>query len=259
MSRVAIVGENGAGKSTLIKLLLRFYRPTSGRILVGGHDLQDVAIESWYAQLATLLQDFNRYPLSIAENIQIGKPRAPDKSERLASAARASNVDSFVRQYQHGWDTMLNATFQNGVEPSGGQWQRVALARAFYRHAHILILDEPTAAVDANAESAIFNSILEQYRGKSAIMVSHRFSTVRAGRPHHRGGTGRDQRTGQSRGADGQPRPLLRDVHPAGRAVPQPRRRRRAVASPEREGLPAAAGRPLYARAGLSRQAGFAL
>lgn len=176
---VAIVGENGAGKSTLIKLLLRFYRPTSGRILIAGHDLQDIAIESWYGHLATLFQEFNQYPFSIAENIEIAKPEHHDDKKRLLKAAHFSNVDQFVAKYPHGWETVLDNSFEKGVEPSGGQWQRVALARAFYRYASVLILDEPTAAIDAKAEYDIFNNIFEHYGNKTAIIVSHRFSTVR--------------------------------------------------------------------------------
>ncbi|HSH55671.1 MAG TPA: ABC transporter ATP-binding protein [Candidatus Limnocylindrales bacterium] len=177
--RVAIVGENGAGKSTLIKLLLRFYRPTGGRILIDGHDLQDIAIESWYEQLATLFQDFNQYPFPISENIEVAKPTYAGDQQRLLEAAKLSNVDSFVQNYKFGWETVLDNSFEKGVEPSGGQWQRVALARAFYRHANVLILDEPTAAIDAKAEYDIFNNIFKHYQEKTAIIVSHRFSTVR--------------------------------------------------------------------------------
>lgn len=177
--RLAIVGENGAGKSTLIKLLLRFYRPTGGRILIDGIDLQDIAIESWYERLATLFQEFNQYPFPIAENIEISRPEFMGDKHRLEKAAKLSNVDSFVRKYQHGWDTVLDNSFEKGVEPSGGQWQRVGLARAFYRQASVLILDEPTAAIDAKAEYDIFSNIFKTYEGKTAIIVSHRFSTVR--------------------------------------------------------------------------------
>lgn len=177
--RLAIVGENGAGKSTLIKLLLRFYRPTSGRILIDGVDLQDIAIESWYTQLATLFQEFNQYPFPVSENIEVAKPEFQGDQKRLEHAASLSSVDSIVKGYKHGWETVLDNSFTKGIEPSGGQWQRVALARAFYRQANVLILDEPTAAIDANAEYDIFNNIFAEYKGKTAIIVSHRFSTVR--------------------------------------------------------------------------------
>lgn len=176
---VALVGENGAGKSTLIKLLLRFYQPTKGRILVNGQDLNDVAIDTWYAQLATLFQDFNHYPLPIDENIYIGRSVSKPSKKLLAEAADFSGVDTFVRHYKHGWKTVLDSSFKQGVEPSGGQWQRVALARAFYRQANVIILDEPTSAIDARAEYHIFNNIFEHYQAKTAIIVSHRFSTVR--------------------------------------------------------------------------------
>ncbi len=176
---LAIVGENGAGKSTLIKLLMRFYRPDSGRILINGTDLNDIAIESWYSQLATLFQDFNQYPLPINENIQIGRSSKKADKHLLQQAAEFAGVDKLVAKYKHGWDTVLDPSFEKGVEPSGGQWQRIALARAFYRNANIMILDEPTSAIDANAEYHIFNSIFEHYKNKTAIIVSHRFSTVR--------------------------------------------------------------------------------
>jgi ATP-binding cassette subfamily B protein len=176
---VALVGENGAGKSTLIKLLLRFYRPTSGQILVDGTDLQDVAIESWYERLATLFQTFNEYPFPVKENISVGRSLLPPSQTKVEHAAHESNADTMVRAYKHCWDTVLDSSFEKGVEPSGGQWQRVALARAFYRDAPVLILDEPTSAIDAKAEYDIFNNIFEKYQDRTALIVSHRFSTVR--------------------------------------------------------------------------------
>lgn len=176
---VALVGENGAGKTTLIKLLLRFYKPTSGRILVNGVDLNDVSIESWYSQLATLFQEFNQYPLPIDENITIGRSAKASDKKLLEQAAKFGEVDEMVKGYEHGWDTVLDSSFKKGVEPSGGQWQRVAIARAFYRDANMIILDEPTSAIDARAEYEIFNSIFEHYKDNTALIVSHRFSTVR--------------------------------------------------------------------------------
>ncbi|MFZ2514008.1 MAG: ABC transporter ATP-binding protein [Candidatus Saccharimonadales bacterium] len=176
---LALVGENGAGKTTLIKLLLRFYTPTKGVILIDGHDLRDVAIESWYERIATLFQDFNSYPLSIAENISIGKATQAPDGKKLEAAAEQSDVREMVDRLPFGWETVLNSSFEKGVEPSGGQWQRVALARAFYRDAPVLILDEPTSAIDAKAEYDIFNNIFERYQERTAIIVSHRFSTVR--------------------------------------------------------------------------------
>lgn len=176
---VALVGENGAGKSTLIKLLMRFYQPDSGQILINGHDLQDIVIESWYQHMATLFQDFNQYPLPIDENIAIGRSSKKQSKQQLQEAAEYAGVDKLIEKYPHGWETVLDASFEKGTEPSGGQWQRIALARAFYRDANLMILDEPTSAIDAAAEYQIFNSIFEHYQAKTAIIVSHRFSTVR--------------------------------------------------------------------------------
>lgn len=176
---IAIVGENGAGKSTLIKLLLRFYRPDSGEILIDGLNLQDITIDSWYERLATLFQDFNQYPLSIRENIVIGQAGLKHTKTDIQKAANFASVTELVNSYPYGWDTVLDNSFEKGIEPSGGQWQRIALARVFYRNAPLLILDEPTSAIDARAEYNIFNTIFENYQFRSVIIVSHRFSTVR--------------------------------------------------------------------------------
>ncbi len=176
---IALVGENGAGKSTIIKLLLRYYVPDSGTITVNGIDMNDIAIETWYDMLATLFQDFNSYPLPIDENIYIAEPDLKDDKRKLIQAASYGGVLDIVKKYKHGWETVLNASFKKGVEPSGGQWQRVALSRAFFRNAQALILDEPTSAIDAKAEYEIFNSIFDHYQDKTTIIVSHRFSTVR--------------------------------------------------------------------------------
>jgi ATP-binding cassette subfamily B protein len=176
---IALVGENGAGKSTLIKLLLRFYKPTSGKILINGVDLQELSIESWYDQIATLFQDFNQYPLTVAENISIGRSSKKTNQKLLEQAGDFGGISPIVKNYKHGWETVLDSSFKKGTEPSGGQWQRVAISRAFYRQANILILDEPTSAIDAKAEYEIFNNIFNHYKNKSALIVSHRFSTVR--------------------------------------------------------------------------------
>lgn len=176
---LALVGENGAGKSTIIKLLMRFYVPDNGAIKIDGLDINDIAIESWYKLLATLFQDFNAYSLPINENIYIADPANKNDKERIQQAANYGGISEIVDKYEHGWDTVLNPSFEKGVEPSGGQWQRVALARAFFRNAQVLILDEPTSAIDAKAEYDIFNSIFDHYKDKTTLIVSHRFSTVR--------------------------------------------------------------------------------
>lgn len=177
--RVALVGENGVGKSTLIKLLLRFYDVTDGRITIDGHDLRDLDINSWYRMIGVLFQDFSCYPFSVHDNIWMGRVQRPADAKQIEHAARLAGFDQIAKDLPNGYDTVLDNSFDEGVEPSGGQWQRVALARAFYRKAPVLILDEPTAAIDAKAEYEIFNNIFREHDGHSALIVSHRFSTVR--------------------------------------------------------------------------------
>ena len=176
---VALVGENGAGKSTLIKLLLRFYRPSSGQILLNGVNIEDIEISSFYSQLATLFQEFNQYPFSIKENVELADTSKPKSKDKLIQAIKLGGVKSFSDKYRFGLDTVLDSSFKKGTEPSGGQWQRVAISRAFYRDAKTLILDEPTSAIDAKTEHSIFNRVFDEYKNKTTIIVSHRFSTVR--------------------------------------------------------------------------------
>lgn len=175
---LAMIGENGAGKTTIIKLLLRFYEVEKGSIKINGHDIQTIELDSWYKQLGTLFQQFNEYPLDIAHNITISQGGQLDK-KRLDEAVKGANLQELVDGLPYGLETVLDSSFKKGVEPSGGQWQKVALARAFYRAANVLILDEPTAAIDARAEYDIFNNIFKNQASKSAIIISHRFSTVR--------------------------------------------------------------------------------
>jgi ATP-binding cassette subfamily B protein len=175
--KLAIVGANGAGKSTLIKLLLRFYYPDEGQILVDGVDLRDIAIVDWYAQIGVLFQDFNRYPFDAQTNIEIGRIEATDG--HWNTAAKQADAEALVRNLPFKQKTMLDISLDDGVDLSGGQWQRIALARTFYRNAELLILDEPTAAVDAAAEFEIFENIRKSQADKTTIIISHRFSTVR--------------------------------------------------------------------------------
>ncbi len=176
-TKVALIGENGAGKSTIIKLLLRYYQLEKGQILVNGIDINDIAIDSLLSQMAVLFQDYNRYTLTVAENIAISKPSVNQSD--VVKAAKLSGADSFISELPLGYKTYLNPSMTKGVELSGGQWQRIALARAFYRGAHMIVLDEPTSAIDAKAEYQIFTNIFTHYAGKTALIVSHRFSTVR--------------------------------------------------------------------------------
>jgi ATP-binding cassette subfamily B protein len=177
---LAIVGANGAGKTTMIKLLLRLYDPTAGRILVDGRDLREVEPASWYRQIGALFQNFNHYAsLSVKDNIMMGRVEQAATKGRLAEAAEQAGADEFIAEYPAKYEQILNRSYKNGIEPSGGQWQRIALARAFYRQANVLILDEPTSAIDAKGEFEVFERIAATQQHKTTIIISHRFSTVR--------------------------------------------------------------------------------
>lgn len=177
--KIALVGVNGAGKTTLIKLLCRFYDPTAGRILVDGTDLRDLDLDAWYRKLGILFQDFLTYrSLTVREAIALGDVQRHD-GERLAEAARNAEADAFIASLPQGYDQLLGKAFKGGTEVSGGQQQKLALARVFYRDPAVWVLDEPTAAIDAEAEAHIFDRIEQTLEGRSAIIISHRFSTVR--------------------------------------------------------------------------------
>lgn len=177
---LAIVGENGSGKTTLIKLLTRLYSPTSGRILFQGLDLQEWDIDALRSKLGVIFQDFARYQLKVGENIGVGDLRALSDEERVREAAEQGLSADFISNLPTGYDTQLGTWFPDGKELSGGQWQKIALSRAFMRRdAEVLILDEPTAAIDARAEAEIFEHFSELAANRIAIIISHRFSTVR--------------------------------------------------------------------------------
>jgi len=176
--RLAIVGPNGSGKSTLVKLLLRFYDPTSGRILINDLDLKDLRLRNWYKFVGTLFQDFSHYLISVKDNIRLGNPELVD-SERMVEAAKKSGAHEFIEKLPGKYDQKLGRRFEDSVEISAGQWQKLALARAFYEEAPVLILDEPTSAIDAETEAEIFDNLNKTYKDKTLIFVSHRFSTVR--------------------------------------------------------------------------------
>lgn len=173
---IALVGPNGAGKSTLIKLLCRFYDPTEGQIIVNGHDLREYQLDYWYQHLAYLSQEFNAYDnLNLLENVTIGQKI---DLTRLTTALQKADANRLAKQLPQGVNTMLSQKYE-GKEPSWGQWQKIAIARIFYRDSPIMILDEPTASIDAVAESKIFSRLYQQLNKKTLIIVSHRFSTVR--------------------------------------------------------------------------------
>jgi ATP-binding cassette subfamily B protein len=157
---------------------LRFYDPTRGQILVNGVDLREISLSSWYKLVSILFQDFVQFSLTIKDNILLGDVRAIDE-ERMKDAARKSGAAEFIEKFQKRYDTRLGKRFDDSVELSQGQWQKLAIARTFYEAAPLLVLDEPTSAIDAEAEAEIFDNINEVYKDKGLILISHRFSTVR--------------------------------------------------------------------------------
>ena len=177
--KIALVGHNGAGKTTLIKLLSRLYDPTEGSILIDGIDIRDLDPLELQQRIGVIFQDFVRYHLPVRENIGFGQIDAMEDAERIAAAARKSGAQAVVEELPEGYETMLGRWFHDGHELSLGQWQKIALARAFMREAEILVLDEPTASVDARTEYEIFQNFKTLTEGKMAILISHRFSTVR--------------------------------------------------------------------------------
>ena len=177
--KLALVGENGAGKTTLVKLLARLYDPTEGRILLDGHDLKEYNLEELRLQTGIIFQDYIRYQMSFAQNIAIGNISEKDNRELIRSAAHKSLADTLAEKLPNKYDQPLGRRFNEGTELSGGEWQKVALARAYMKDAQLLILDEPTAALDARAEYTVFQRFAELTKGKTAVLISHRFSTVR--------------------------------------------------------------------------------
>ncbi len=177
--KIAFVGENGAGKTTLVKLLARFYDVDSGAIFIDNVNIKDIDLPSWYKSLGVLFQDFIKYEYSLKDNIYFGKIFEPENLEAIKEAAQMSGASSVAKKLPHHYKQMLGKTFENGIDLSTGQWQKVALARGFLRDAPVLILDEPTAAIDAKAESEIFNKVEHLAKDKTVIIISHRFSTVR--------------------------------------------------------------------------------
>lgn len=178
---LALVGENGSGKTTLIKLLTRLYSPTAGRIVLDGTDLRDWDAVALRERVGVIFQDFVRYQLPVGENLGVGDTHAFDDEARWEHAARHGMADDFIRDMPSGYHTQLGRWFKNGQELSGGQWQKIALSRAYMReNADILVLDEPTAAMDPAAEAEVFARFREHSRDKMTILISHRFSTVRS-------------------------------------------------------------------------------
>jgi ATP-binding cassette subfamily B protein len=177
--RIALIGENGQGKTTVVKLITRLYDPTEGQILLDGVDLREYSLEDLHREMGVIFQDFMRYEMTARENISVGRIERPHTEEEIEHAAEKSLAAGVVAKLADGYDQMLGRRFETGVDLSGGEWQKIALARAYLRDAQLLILDEPTAALDAKSELEVFERFAELTTGKMALLISHRFSTVR--------------------------------------------------------------------------------
>jgi ATP-binding cassette, subfamily B, bacterial len=177
--RIALIGQNGQGKTTIVKLMTRLYDPTHGQILLDGVDLREYNIEDLCSEIGVIFQDFMRYEMTARENIGVGRIENLDDLPAIQAAAEKSLADGVIAKLARGYDQMLGRRFEGGVDLSGGEWQKIALARAYLRDAQVLILDEPTAALDAKAEYEVFERFNELTVGKMALFISHRFSTVR--------------------------------------------------------------------------------
>ena len=177
--RIALIGENGQGKTTVVKLITRLYDPTEGQILLDGIDLREYSLEDLHRHIGVIFQDFMRFEMTARENIAVGRIDQPHQQSDIELAAHKSLADTVVSKLAGGYDQMLGRRFEGGVELSGGEWQKMALARAYLRDAQLLILDEPTAALDARSELEVFRALCRVDRGKDGLLISHRFSTVR--------------------------------------------------------------------------------
>jgi ATP-binding cassette, subfamily B, bacterial len=177
--RIALIGENGEGKTTIVKLLTRLYDPTAGQILLDGIDLREYDLDDYASNIAVIFQDFMRYDMTAWENIAVGQIGARENLDQVELAAKKSLAEGVIKKLPNGYDQMLGRRFETGVDLSGGEWQKVALARAYLRDAQILVLDEPTAALDARSEHEVFERFAELTKGKMALLISHRFSTVK--------------------------------------------------------------------------------
>jgi len=177
--KIALIGENGAGKTTLVKLLARLYDPTAGQILLDGVDLREYSVEDLRREIGVIFQDYMRYELLAKENIGFGKIEDLADRARIETAAHKSMAFQVIGKLPNGYDQMIGRRFEGGVDLSGGEWQKFALARAYMRDAQLLILDEPTATLDARAEYEVFRRFAELTKGRMAVLISHRFSTVR--------------------------------------------------------------------------------
>ena len=176
---VALVGANGSGKTSLIKLLCRLYDPSAGRVTLDGRDIRDFGLAEYRRVFSVIFQDFARYASTVNENIRVGDIRLPTDSPRIREAAVKAEADGFIQSMAQGYDTRLTRMFDGGAELSHGQWQRIALARAFAADSRVLVLDEPTSALDPAVEFDLFRDFRSLIGDRSALVISHRLSTVR--------------------------------------------------------------------------------
>jgi ATP-binding cassette subfamily B protein len=176
---IALIGDNGAGKTTLVKLLCRLYDPTKGKITLDGVDLRDLSTTELRREISVIFQDYARYHMSARDNIWMGNIELSREDKQILEAAREAGADEFIQDLKNGYDTTLGKWFENGEELSIGEWQKIALARAFARRAQIVVLDEPTSSMDARSEWKIFSKFNELTKGRTALLISHRLSTVR--------------------------------------------------------------------------------
>ncbi len=178
--KIAIVGHNGAGKTTLIKLLLRFYQVNNGNIMINNDNIDDLEIDTYYKNVGILSQDFGEYgALTAEENILLGDVTKITNKMAVKEAAKKADAHKFISEYPKKYDQLLNESYNGGIRPSTGQWQKIAISRLFYRNPWLVIFDEPTASIDAEAEYKIFNNIYKFFKNKTVVIISHRFSTVR--------------------------------------------------------------------------------
>ena len=222
---LALVGENGAGKTTIVKLLTRLYDPTEGRVLLDGRPLSDYDLDDLRARIGVIFQDFVRFDFTAAENVAVGRIEEREDAARIARAAGRSLADGVIERLPLGYDQPLGKRFADGVDLSGGQWQKIALSRAYMREAEILILDEPTAALDARAEFEVFQRFRDLSRGRSCVPDLAPLFHRAHGRPHPRPRRGQGHRGRNARGTSGEGRALRRIVRTAGRRLPLRRRR----------------------------------
>jgi ATP-binding cassette subfamily B protein len=177
---IALVGENGSGKTTLIKLLCRLYDPKQGRITIDNIDLKSLSLSGWRREIGVILQDYVHYNATVRDNIRFGDISQDPHTSNIDRAAECSGADGFICSLKEGYETMLGRQFESGVELSIGEWQKIALARAFMSPAQILVLDEPTSSLDPSAEEQVFRNLQQLAQGRTAIIISHRLSTVRS-------------------------------------------------------------------------------